>query len=682
MRLLQDVTVNIVGIILAGGFLVTGCSRSYESPMWHQLAYAQQRAAQSSPFDIENRITSSSGRPTLRMEADQNNPNSKIFRLDPAKPISSTQISKKPGTAGIPLPSGLLDPIYINQLPRAVPAYRPDVAPIIPIVINPPGNVPHPSRPRKQLPALLPDGTVPRVTGPGQIATLIPNEQRTLGTIPEENPYIINPVQTVVKPQTVSPVTSTDTNTSIEGQALEPDIITKPGGPVANITPMPLPVDSATGTIPEALPAPLPDQDRVDPDNSTNTVRISPEPVTGTPVQPLDTPKSNRNSEESITLVPEPEFDIAPMDTGGKPGPITLPLPSTPTDSLAPGMPGPERDGTIPDHTPGPEKTPVMPVVEETVQPGEIHKGNDDTPEATVDPSVPEPEFDIDPVDTGGKPGPITISPPSTPTGSLAPGMPRQEREKPTLKEQDPARSLPPVSGQTIPSVVERVNTRNEKQLPGINATDEKPVGTSRIMPPENLLPVINEPRNTDVDSPAVELAMTPGGNRHSPVLPSLDQPYIPGLTPLDTRDHLSQVPELNPSDSNPKPEPEEQIDLKSIVRIPEQVRLGWPLPNSTMRGGVSRILNWFPESMDQYTRCCLEFSADDGHAWSVLATGIDGGTAVLWTVPVVTSDTCRLRLVGQDPAGTTRTLITSDIFAVDSWSWQKIDVSGYKDSD
>ena len=136
----------------------------------------------------------------------------------------------------------------------------------------------------------------------------------------------------------------------------------------------------------------------------------------------------------------------------------------------------------------------------------------------------------------------------------------------------------------------------------------------------------------------------------------------------------------LSPADENPSREAE--IELAKLGKIPERVRLGWPMKDAEMRGGVSRLLNWFPKDSEKYRSCELQFTSDDGRDWNSIAKDIHGDSAVLWTVPVVTSKTCRLRIVGIDTTGKKIPLATSDVFAVDSWSWQKIDVSGYKGKD
>ena len=50
-----------------------------------------------------------------------------------------------------------------------------------------------------------------------------------------------------------------------------------------------------------------------------------------------------------------------------------------------------------------------------------------------------------------------------------------------------------------------------------------------------------------------------------------------------------------------------------------------------------------------------------------------------MWTVPVVTSKICRLRLVGLDAKRAKTILETSKRFTVDTGAWETIDMSGFE---
>jgi hypothetical protein len=172
-----------------------------------------------------------------------------------------------------------------------------------------------------------------------------------------------------------------------------------------------------------------------------------------------------------------------------------------------------------------------------------------------------------------------------------------------------------------------------------------------------------------------------PAHRKKGPQTPRVPELVTAAIDPIGRPD--GSVPALKtsgamaPTDSDSAKAAD--IELAQLGKIPERVRLGWPMKDAEMRGGVSRLLNWFPKETEKYRNCELQFTSDDGRDWSSIAKDIDHDSAVLWTVPVVTSKTCRLRIVGIDNRGKKIPLATSDVFSVDSWSWQKIDVSGYK---
>ncbi len=75
--------------------------------------------------------------------------------------------------------------------------------------------------------------------------------------------------------------------------------------------------------------------------------------------------------------------------------------------------------------------------------------------------------------------------------------------------------------------------------------------------------------------------------------------------------------------------------------------RPGWPTANQRLQRGSPQELRWLPEAAASYTKLELQFSANDGLMWQTVATGLVPGQPVAWTVPDVTSNTCRLRIVG-----------------------------------
>ncbi|MCJ7543863.1 MAG: hypothetical protein MUP47_04740 [Phycisphaerae bacterium] len=75
--------------------------------------------------------------------------------------------------------------------------------------------------------------------------------------------------------------------------------------------------------------------------------------------------------------------------------------------------------------------------------------------------------------------------------------------------------------------------------------------------------------------------------------------------------------------------------------------RPGWPKVTERLQGGSPQELRWLPEGAGNYTKLELQFSSNDGLMWQTVATGLKPGQAVAWTVPHVTSKSCRLRIVG-----------------------------------
>jgi hypothetical protein len=111
---------------------------------------------------------------------------------------------------------------------------------------------------------------------------------------------------------------------------------------------------------------------------------------------------------------------------------------------------------------------------------------------------------------------------------------------------------------------------------------------------------------------------------------------------------------------------------------IPEKVQQGWPVRGMVFRGGVSRLLNWLPGEAGNYRMVKLQFSANDGAKWMTVAEGLRDNQAVMWTVPVVTSNHSRLRIVAMDPKGKEIVLETSPRFTVDTGAWKTVDMSGF----
>ena len=95
--------------------------------------------------------------------------------------------------------------------------------------------------------------------------------------------------------------------------------------------------------------------------------------------------------------------------------------------------------------------------------------------------------------------------------------------------------------------------------------------------------------------------------------------------------------------------------------------RQGWPSRGILWRGGTGRILTWVPKTVTDYKAARLEFSANDGRSWRVVASGLQPNKPVRWRLPTVVSKLCRLRVVGLTEKGEEFMLATSPKFIVDT---------------
>jgi len=113
----------------------------------------------------------------------------------------------------------------------------------------------------------------------------------------------------------------------------------------------------------------------------------------------------------------------------------------------------------------------------------------------------------------------------------------------------------------------------------------------------------------------------------------------------------------------------------------PDKKRPGWPSNGAFLRGGVTRELKWLPETKykvveegkevekDRYVDLELQFSSNDGRSWTTLASNLPADSKkITWTVPEVTSRSCRLRILGTDEQQNKRVaLVLSGRFTVDT---------------
>lgn len=87
-------------------------------------------------------------------------------------------------------------------------------------------------------------------------------------------------------------------------------------------------------------------------------------------------------------------------------------------------------------------------------------------------------------------------------------------------------------------------------------------------------------------------------------------------------------------------------IDRLEMMSSSAEGKLGWPQAGCLLRGGTPRILAWMPKLVEAYDSTELQFTHNDGRTWKTIATSLRPGKAVNWTVPLVNSRNCRLRIV------------------------------------
>ncbi|HPS52816.1 MAG TPA: hypothetical protein PLK08_04610 [Phycisphaerae bacterium] len=105
----------------------------------------------------------------------------------------------------------------------------------------------------------------------------------------------------------------------------------------------------------------------------------------------------------------------------------------------------------------------------------------------------------------------------------------------------------------------------------------------------------------------------------------------------------------------------------------------GWPGAGMILKSGMDRLLSWLPENAAQFSNLRLMFSSNGGQTWKIVAEGLKQGRITAWTVPVVTSDNCRLKIVGSDDGGEDVTLAISEQFSVNTGVWETVDSTAVK---
>lgn len=157
-----------------------------------------------------------------------------------------------------------------------------------------------------------------------------------------------------------------------------------------------------------------------------------------------------------------------------------------------------------------------------------------------------------------------------------------------------------------------------------------------------------------EADSIAVELP--PEAARHGGIRFRLEARDRCGNIGLAVSEVLRVVGEAKPTTA-PSTQPSVTLELPPApatrpapppVAPPKaEERPGWPKVNQRLQRGSPQELRWLPEGAANYTKLELQFSSNDGLMWQTVATGLKPGQPVAWTVPDLTSKTCRLRIVG-----------------------------------
>ncbi|MBN1553709.1 MAG: hypothetical protein JXA11_03105 [Phycisphaerae bacterium] len=427
----------------------------------------------------------------------------------------------------------------------------------------------------------------------------------------------------------------------------------------------------------------------------TPTAEIRTVEKTETTVVTKTPTKKSTESAEVKTIEKEPvKSSVKPVP---EPSKISKPKPKA-----APlGLPEPPPDLTEPVNI----ETPADKPAPEPAKPA--------TPEP-AQPAAPEP----------AQPAAETIKPQSrveepTPILSLSERLAQDEKEKetpsappqkdapaPVVKQESPKKSEPvavkaeakaePEPAKSIskpeqaptakPTKTERSLAAMERDMETARQAKEKEPSPAKQpaqvkQEPSRPVAVLKQPEPTPQPEksqpvPVKVLAKAPEKTATGPAWKPAPPRETPGPQPLDvqpvreTKPIASETPETAAADLPPT--------LK-LSDIPESVQQGWPAKDMTLHGGVSRLLNWLPASTGGYENVELQFTSNDGKSWITVAKNLRPGRVATWTVPMVTSRTCLLRVVGNSGKDTQKTLQTSETFHVEAGKWETIDMSGFR---
>lgn len=357
--------------------------------------------------------------------------------------------------------------------------------------------------------------------------------------------------------------------------------------------------------------------------------------VEETPAEPTEKAPADTADLPEPTAIQKPKAKAAPLGLPEPPADLTEPV-NIETPASKPAEETPTTQGAISKPTPLVALTETPPAENKT-EPTPVVKAE---PTSVVKPETPKapepPAVEPTPVE---KAEPTPVVKPETPKAPEPPAVEPTDVEKAELtpvKKAQPVKADKSTRSETSLAAMEREMEQAKKAEEAA-----KPAAT----PEKEPAPAVEAPKSV----PVKVLAQAPAESK-----PALDWKPVP---------------------PSKKTEP---ASMK-LSDIPEKVQQGWPARDMTMQGGVSRLLNWLPESAAGYKAMELQFSSNNGKSWITVASDLMLHRVATWTVPMVTSQTCLLRIVGTDADGGQKTLETSDSFSVDAGKWETIDMSGFK---
>lgn len=246
------------------------------------------------------------------------------------------------------------------------------------------------------------------------------------------------------------------------------------------------------------------------------------------------------------------------------------------------------------------------------------------------------------------------------------------------------------IAASPAPKPVEPIAIEKLSQIPKAEAdlTTRSEIATKPKSkdksPPQATSAILAEAQEPVFDREKIETPAQPGASDLSKIFPPAPTPPAAGGSspqapkPASSRfKALARASETGPP--SPKTIRRNSSSQPDLSNIPENIQLGWPAKGMTLRSGVSRLLSWMPQAAVRYQSIELQFSSNDSRKWITVAKGIKPGRALTWTVPVVNSKVCRLRLIGLGSKGDKAILATSEVFLVDTGVWETIDMSGFR---